>query len=103
MEEPRSAFCIKFNDAISLAKDIKPPLSKTAAQTLLNALVHKGFLHKTADSNFTLAVRSLHELEAYLEQSFEDIVDDSKCASCDTFVSVVCLHSFPLPNEGNTF
>lgn len=95
MEAPNSAFTVKFNDAVSLGRDVKPAMTKTAAQTLLTTLCSKGFLHKSRESNFSLGVRALHELEAYLAQEFEEIVNEHQCASCDEFVSVVRVVALP--------
>lgn len=96
MEAPNRAFSIKFNDAVSLGKEIKPALAKSATQNLLASFVSKGWLHRSEASNFSLSVRSLHELESYIENEFEEVVDNCKCQDCGELVTLVGRISFLL-------
>lgn len=91
MEAPNMAFSVKLNDATSLGKDMTPKVTRTTCQTLLTTFVNKGWLHLSSkhDASYSLSVRSLHELDGYLAQEFEDIVNECKCADCDEFVSLV--------------
>ncbi|KIY31848.1 hypothetical protein I305_05813 [Cryptococcus gattii E566] len=78
--------------AIGQARDVindspltQHKMTKSHAESLLDALVSRGWLYKSKRIRFSLGVRALAELETYLKNEFDQYV--KSCAQCKRVVS----------------
>lgn len=79
---PNESFTAKSNAILNAATKLKPsPLTQKAAESLINNLVHHGWLHKSRQGNVSLATRALLELQTYLKEQYpENILKCHECA-----------------------
>ena len=97
---------IGHNRALSLVGKLEGTMTRSAAESILNALVSRGWLLKSRcvqyrkesvswltsrRGRYSLAPRAMLELEAYLRQEFEDIVRN--CGRCNKMVLTASLPS----------
>ncbi|OWZ27054.1 hypothetical protein C356_06750 [Cryptococcus neoformans c45] len=78
--------------AIGQARDVindspltQHKMTKSHAESLLDALVSRGWLYKSKRTRFSLGVRALAELETYLKNEFDQYV--KSCAQCRRVVT----------------
>ncbi|KIR41235.1 hypothetical protein I307_04307 [Cryptococcus deuterogattii 99/473] len=78
--------------AIGQARDVindspltQHKMTKSHAESLLDALVSRGWLYKSKRIRFSLGVRALAELEIYLKNEFDQYV--KSCAQCKRVVT----------------
>lgn len=87
-------YCISHRQACNAGANVTPAIKKQTAQVLLHSFVDKGWLAKSAKGYYSLSVRSLQELETYLNEEFEE--DLHECTVCQEIVTVVSAAPFEL-------
>ncbi|GMK59863.1 hypothetical protein CspeluHIS016_0900800 [Cutaneotrichosporon spelunceum] len=87
--------------AVGLVRDLPGPMTKSAAEALLKALVARGWLAVSERGRYSLAPRGMLELDAYLRGEYDDYVQACRrcnrlvmtgvaCATCDAHYHGYC-------------
>ncbi|KAF8522234.1 Nse1 non-SMC component of SMC5-6 complex-domain-containing protein [Hysterangium stoloniferum] len=79
------SYSISAMTALRQVNGLKPPMTKTQAESVLANLVAKGWLLKSERGRFSLSSRSLLELQPYLKSTYED--DIHECTVCYELVT----------------
>ncbi|KZO89946.1 hypothetical protein CALVIDRAFT_543134 [Calocera viscosa TUFC12733] len=85
MLAPSESFSLSSIAAIKESANLPSKMTKTEAESTLNAFVSKGWLVKSKRGRYSLSTRSLLELQTYLKTTFEDEVLD--CTICMEMVT----------------
>ncbi|KLO12600.1 hypothetical protein SCHPADRAFT_829242 [Schizopora paradoxa] len=110
---PKYVYSISSLGALRETASIKPStISKAHAETLLTSFVARGWLAKSARGRYSLAVRSLLELNNYLEKYGDECVDCTIChekvykgimcatPNCKTFLHKQCADTLRRHRRG---
>jgi len=79
------SYSISAMTALLQVNGLKPPMTKTQAESVLANFVAKGWLLKSERGRFSLSSRSLLELQPYLKSTYED--DIHECTVCYELVT----------------
>ncbi|RUS20981.1 Nse1 non-SMC component of SMC5-6 complex-domain-containing protein [Endogone sp. FLAS-F59071] len=74
------AFSVTSLVALREASKLKPSISKSAAETLLDRFVADGWLIKSRTGRYSMSTRCLLELQGYLREEYEE--DILECTLC---------------------
>ncbi|CEH17759.1 Non-SMC (structural maintenance of chromosomes) element 1 protein (NSE1) [Ceraceosorus bombacis] len=90
---PDECFCVSTTEALLVARRTTPPLSKRAAEALLDRVVARGWFLQSGTGYYSLGTRAILELQMYLKAEFPDHM--LLCKSCDEIVTVGLSCSVP--------
>ncbi|KAI0797893.1 Nse1 non-SMC component of SMC5-6 complex-domain-containing protein [Abortiporus biennis] len=85
MLAPNEAFCVSSLAALREVNTLKPTMTKTQAEVVLGSFVAKGWLVKSKKGRYTLAQRTILELQSYLRSTYPDEV--LECTVCFEMVT----------------
>ncbi|EJU05410.1 hypothetical protein DACRYDRAFT_92739 [Dacryopinax primogenitus] len=80
MLAPSESFSLSSIAAIKESTNLPSKMTKTEAESTLNAFVSKGWLLRSKRGRYSLSTRSILELQNYLKSTFEDEV--LECTIC---------------------
>ncbi|KZT60417.1 hypothetical protein CALCODRAFT_532623 [Calocera cornea HHB12733] len=85
MLAPSESFSVSSIAAIKESTNLPSKMTKTEAESTLNAFVSRGWLIKSQRGRYSLSTRSLMELQTYLKTEFVDEV--LECSLCMEIVT----------------
>ncbi|KAH8106987.1 Nse1 non-SMC component of SMC5-6 complex-domain-containing protein [Cristinia sonorae] len=85
MLAPNETYCISSFAALREVGNLKPVMTKTQGEIVLNSFVSKGWLHFSRGGKYSLSRRSLLELQSYLKSAYPDEV--LECTICFEMVT----------------
>ncbi|WFD28066.1 hypothetical protein MNAN1_003074 [Malassezia nana] len=84
---PDHRFSVPSTQALQLASNMQPPMTKHAANELLHSLEHRGWLVLSRRTGaYSLSLRALMELDTYLRNDMEECVLESRPTAMARFI-----------------
>ncbi|THH33872.1 hypothetical protein EUX98_g234 [Antrodiella citrinella] len=80
MLAPNETYCITSFAALREVANLKPTMTKTHGEIVLNSFVAKGWLHVSRGGKYSLSQRTLLELQTYLRSTYPDEI--LECTMC---------------------
>lgn len=98
---PNESFSTSSTSVLNVVKDLKPTLTKSAAEHFIDTLIHHGWIHKSSQGYLSLSSRALLELQTYLKEQYPDeiltchecqhiVTRGLSCGSCDVKIHKQC-------------
>lgn len=84
---PDHRFAVPSTQALQMASQMQPPMTKHAASELLHSLEHRGWLVLSRRTGaYALSLRALMELDTYLRNEMDECI--LECMVCYTIVTI---------------